>query len=1529
MDVLNLQPDAINTVDSTSEIEGYDDHIEQIEQAYPEEDFRTPAEIEAEEQTQQEGTMQQASDQAFQEGSVAQEQPLGVAEAPQQPEQPQQTEQAPEPEGQASRFVVGQDGLLEEDSITDYDGHQLNTTETGRQLIQQLKLRNQYIPEKENKVTELLNGLNLENQLEAFTMIRNDPELTAILDHNNDGEITYDDFFDTTNLNGGNGMTDEEDRIATEEWLSGLQGKDPGSRLRAIHQKYGAGQNMALLVLAKRRGYFDPSAGEVIKDAGGGAWFEIGQQTLETIGNVGAVMQGKSWEEGSTWDDDVLQHKNPMSQEFLINNPIATNQYSKGVYHGTYWVTSGLMVAASGGAAGGALASTKVPALVKAGTAIKGFTTGAQGLGKAVVADTIIPGAFRDMQEEGVGLMHEDALGAWTVKTFGGEAVLGNTAVMNNINSPHFKKMDMLFTESALGYAGGKAIQYLGRNIPRLIGGGTKFAQKNLDQLAVSTRSWSTKVNAEMLNQQAVFQKTQQQFGDLAEAAQVQAGKGVEGFRNAFVGSDEAPGLLHSSYGAYKNGAKLLGQGYSKARTGIRQAVNDLDEIRHSIFTPKGSTDALFNQTQMAKSAKGGITDPWFDDAAEELMKDNVWKSQIDAKDPLKNTRRVASPSAEQGIREVMGRDAASLDPIDFWGAKLLDQPLNVDDFNKLTDFDKWAVKNIEVQDAVNQQLLLQLRDSANAAGAMVGKTDLYAVDGAMRRIADNLVVGLSQVKKTQYTWDLARQMLKEGDGTLNSKQLIDLAADVSKRSRQIHNETRQGVQLMGQMLQEQGDDELAEALLDVFKVSNDVHNWKDFDAFMRQKITGGEFRGKVNTGALIHELQGVMVQSMLSGPKTPLRAILGTTTNAYLNAINEAAGAMIRSPLTGDIASRKASVAKMKGMFELVPEAWEVFKKNWNSKFDADFADIRTRYNEAPTRHDELWNAEKIWTEARGSDGDKAALYLTNTARTLNNNKLLGWSPRALAATDDTFKWLLARARSKEVAMRQVLSEAGDDWTKVTPDILKKAEDIHYKHLLDGEGNINLSKDSWLKKQFEEVTLTSELKGFSQKLDGLLNETPLMKPFYLFARTGLNGLNLTVKNTPLLGALHKESLDIMRHSGDDFTKLARYGIENANDLANARNLLAGRQAVGSTVVMGMGGMYAAGQLTGNGPADRQLKQQWINAGWKPNHVYVGDVGFDYSSLEPYNVIFSSIADIGDNIELMGSEWAEKRLQAVAFVLGRGLTSKTYMSGLDQLMQVVQMKPGALTKTGANILNNSIPLAGMRNEFGKWANPHMKELNSDMWDSIRNRNQATEFLAGENQLPEKSDLLNGKPIRNWNIVGRSFNAVSPVSLDIRNDTPGRRLLLDSNYDLKSTTYSYGGYSFVKDNHVRAHFQNAIGTVPITVGFKKFKNVEEALNHLASRSDVKTSMDKMRSNSKNPANWDIDPNDYPHNTLIDNVMDQARSKAWAKINDPSHKGYARLQALKSEQDGKEARTRDTRSEILELNYPSKQVEQFPK
>ena len=87
-------------------------------------------------------------------------------------------------------------------------------------------------------------------------MIKNDPELVSRYDHNNDGEITYDDFFDTTNHEDWDadlGRLDPEvDARLTAEWLEGLENPTARSRLKAMWQQNGAGQNMARYINLRR-----------------------------------------------------------------------------------------------------------------------------------------------------------------------------------------------------------------------------------------------------------------------------------------------------------------------------------------------------------------------------------------------------------------------------------------------------------------------------------------------------------------------------------------------------------------------------------------------------------------------------------------------------------------------------------------------------------------------------------------------------------------------------------------------------------------------------------------------------------------------------------------------------------------------------------------------------------------------------------------------------------------------------------------------------------------------------------------------------------------------------------------------------------------------------------------------------------------------------------------------------------------------------------------------------------------------------
>ena len=1539
MDELEFNADAIQaSADANLEIEGYEDEVEAIQQAYPEEDWRTPAEQAAEKEAE-------VSESATTE-NVESAQPV-------EPVTPEVTET------KGSKWK----GRYEVDPTT------------GLLDINQIILENNIDPEYAkglrldvNVSAEEIDAYHKWNKaggqknsaatLELLNTIESNPQMLAAADRNKDGKVTFSDFYDVTRFKQiGLEITPERDAWLTEQWLNRLNrtaGKQGGfPDLTPITGAAGLGfqlykhllmhpmanynhqRRLGILTDLDNNPFTIEMGGEQMRQSlSGGITQGVGDFILSAPEKAYAGFKaGLTDDDDETWfswdaalkkdavlDDIIYNHKDPLSFGYGTVNPVKRTWsdptlFEVGRYAPAIALSAKLLPAsATTITTGGAGFFT-----------LKGFgtfaLTSAKTIGVTYATEVLPTNVFADLETNAMKNMRDDKTLSQVINAHP-ETIAGGLQTANGQDNSVTRQLE--FMRQEMGWeAGGLMFSHFAfRGVGKLFNQiPEQLSKKHWQKTQISVNA-KQKIKETTEN---IFKKRKQVLDDIADAADDQTKIAQEGPSSKWQDPWDTNAGLDSTYGDFKNIKTVAGQQSAGVRGDISEVVDQVDEIRGQVGIEGGITDDLFTPIEKAEFSRSGIPDPWNKEAADAYWKNVDVQGRLKELNPLERNLKNLSKSSLESIQEILGRDFSSLKPEEFWPKEFLEMKFKPGE--KLSDTKKWVIENLQVKDAVVNSLLKRLRAYADATGETLGKGDIFAKGGPMSNIAKNLTMGLTEIKKTQFKWDLATKKMLENNGELTVKQIREIDKLVDGEQLRLGEETKDGVRLLMQVLEGSDSDELAEGILDVFKVSNDIHNWKDFDAWMRTKIRGGEFAGKINTGVLLGELHGVMVNSILSGPKTPLRALLGTTTNSFLNAINEAAGATFRAPFTGDIASKTASIAKLKGMFELIPESFTVFRKNFKSKWNADIADIRTRYSEGPTRGDQNWNLFAKWTERNGTAADKAAFYMANIARQANNNKLFTWSPRAMSAIDDTFKWLLARTRAKEKGFREALETAGGDYTKLTSDVLKQAEDNYYKTLLNKEGDIDLGADKWLKKQFEEVTLTSELKGWSGELDKLFKKAPLIKPFYLFARTGINGLNFTYKNTPLLGALHKESIDILRHTGDDFTPLMKYGIENANDLSNARNLFAGRQAVGAATVTTFAGMYMAGQLTGNGPADRKLRQSWINAGWKPNHFYIGDVGFDYTTLEPYNIIFSTIADIGDNMELMGSEWAEKRLQAAAFVIGRGLQGKTYMSGLDQLMQIAQMKPGALDKAGANILNNSIPLAGMRNEFGKWINPHMKELNSDMWSSIRNRNLASEALALD-PIPNKSDLLNGKPINNWNIIGRSFNAISPVQLDIRNDTPGRKLLLDSNYDLKSTTYAYGGYSFTKDAHVRAHFQNAIGTVPITIGFKKFKNVEEALNYLALRPDVQKSMREMKANVNNPAAYDINPNTYPHNTLIDNVMNQARSKAWAKLRQPDHPGYARVQKLMSEKDGHTSRTRDNRNEILDLGNP-RQVDNFPK
>ncbi len=920
---------------------------------------------------------------------------------------------------------------------------------------------------------------------------------------------------------------------------------------------------------------------------------------------------------------------------------------------------------------------------------------------------------------------------------------------------------------------------------------------------------------------------------------------------NSFRAPDIPP-TTRSRYGAYKNyGLNGPGQGIIFSRNSPSKIFKQLNKIGDNMNI--GSTDSIMSakEAHLAASSVEGSVEFLQAKAKEFLSEPYIKGLSNDLQREGLTFEQVFRPAFER-FQEAIGRDTTSLSLEEFW------EPI----LRASDDPQTWALENIVLNDLVNSSLFKQIRDASTVGREIDQIGDIFATDGLMKTIADRLAFGLTNVKKSRYL------VSDEYRNLGRAQQTTALAA----RTAELHDETIDGVRLMMQFLKDSGSNELAQGILEVFSMSNKIKNFSDFDNWMRQKLRGGDFADKTKQGVMMKELGAVMVNSILSGPKTPIRAILGTTSNTLLNEVATLFGATMRSPFTGDVIAMRSSAASVHALFDTIPDAWKVFKANIDSNFTGSISNIKSRYSEY-TQADINFELLGKWAEKHGTDGDKAAFYIANTARTMNNNKLLTWSSRVLGATDDTFRWVLSKARSRKKAVEAILSEQGTD-IAISPRDLKRMENIEFNNLHNSDGILDITKDRFLEKSFKEVTLTTELQGFSKGLNELMNRYPLTKPFFLFARTGLNGLSMSVKNLPLVGALVDESRAILGATPQMVKEghLLKYGIETISDLQTARNLITGRQAIGTAVVYSLSQKYLSGGLTGNGPADASMRKLWVDSGWQPRSFKVGNAWVSYDSLEPFNLVMANIADIGDNLQLMGPQFAEERLQLVVAALGKGITSKTYLQGIGQLFDLLSGDAGfASNRILANLVNNQIPLAGMRNEIGKVLNPYMRELGSNFADHIANRNP---FF--RSNLPIKYDMLNGRPINDWNFITRAFNAVSPVQINL-DQGPGRQLLFNSGYDLRLLAYSApDGTSLVRAPEVRSLFQNAIGQ----------QNLEEVLNMLAARPDIQASIARMKLDIAS-GNFTLDPmKAYKHNRVIKYYFNKATKRAWGSIrNDP--------------------------------------------
>jgi hypothetical protein len=756
-----------------------------------------------------------------------------------------------------------------------------------------------------------------------------------------------------------------------------------------------------------------------------------------------------------------------------------------------------------------------------------------------------------------------------------------------------------------------------------------------------------------------------------------------------------------------------------------------------------------------------------------------------------------------------------------------------------------------------------EIRDLAKLGKSVVDQVDITAKDGTMDLLLSRYTAVGIGLKQSRYLRSISLSDLKNLNGESNLP--IPGGKEIGQELKAIADKQNTTTQIIRESLQADSTDELLKLMLDAFSSNDKLSTWQDLDTFFANKLVGYKDGDGHHQSAIQRELGAMIIHSVISGPKTPVRAVVGTGLVTMLRPAQTAIGAM----LSGDQRSLRGAHATMSGMFESVGESLKIFRAQLKSNFSgaemADLNTVATHFNR--TDSDAEWETMGEWVKTRGSEAHQAAYGWANTLRGMNNNPFLTWSSKVMGATDAAFQHLIGRTRLREIAYHKAydsITEAGGLVSDANmPDLVRKYETAFYDEVFDQNGMLS---DSLAKYTASEATMTRDLPKIVEAVEKAFNSNPWTKPFMLFTRTGYNALELVGKHTPGLNRFIEEVAAI-KSLPTGHPDLMKYGITTFDEHQAAKALVRGREAMGAAVVTSAVGLYMSGGLTGNGPSDKTLRDAWRQQKWEPRSIRIGGQWVSYDALEPFNSFLAMVADVGDTQKEMGGPFVEKMLGRMWYLLQANVVNKSFLFGLSQLSDVLGARDSdQLGTVAGSMLNSYVPMSSMRNEIGKLFNPGMRELESGFQDAIKNRNLWAGELA---DLPYKYDVLNGQPLKLYDWPTRAWNAVMPFQVNT-NGGETREMLWRSLYDVKMTVNTNPESGEIPAP-LKSKWQMMIGR----------QNVEAQLAELFKNPQIRNSIIEMElARSKGSPN---DPMSYLHNQEIHRIFKNAKSRAWEELS----------------------------------------------
>ena len=725
------------------------------------------------------------------------------------------------------------------------------------------------------------------------------------------------------------------------------------------------------------------------------------------------------------------------------------------------------------------------------------------------------------------------------------------------------------------------------------------------------------------------------------------------------------------------------------------------------------------------------------------------------------------------------------------------------------------------------------------------------AIERAQEQILDRMEFLMVQKNMTNYSNNRFKNMFQMFN-TLSRSDADMMSAKEAKRIEQaIRGESDKTAAALGKIKEEakftvdnlreiaQEDPEMLKPLMLAYELTDgNVDTITKLNNYLKQS-TGILNKAFIDLqpeipSVVLKGFYSNLYNSTLSAFGTPIKAGLSAAAQLIEKPLRTMAGGM----LNGDMQTVRRGWYQYSAFGEALQDSFgymkQVFKR---SGMDPEVIATREDYG-MPSRQLELINSFADAKAAQGDYGPQVFAEMVNNMQDLADHPWLRFGQRSMQAFDGFTQSMVAHAEAK--------GRAFDDITKggqleFDADRANEMYRKVYSKMFDDTGLIT---DEAVKATSGEIALNLD-NAATDAVSSFIRRAPIFRPFLLFTKTPLNELALSASYTPL--GLFVKDLNAFREPFENMPYqeveqlLAARGIEvdpisvraKYNEL---RADIKGRKALGALMVSGATFMAFNDTITGNGLYDKQKQALRRDAGWKPRSIRLpGGEWVSYDNLGPITTWLSLTVDVVDNFDSLAPNEIGEQLRKLGFVLSAAIKDKTALSGLEPMMDILSLNPGAITKWGSGFLTSAaVPGSSQLAEISRLMDPGLKEVEMELYDMMRNRNPLT-----KGQLPAKYDWIDGGEVGvPDNLMARVWNTYMPWKVNGK-ISPEKQFLMDIEYDARPTLRTDGkGVELTKEQRSEITdimgrdglFKQGIQRVMQSVDANKFrKNYMEAVN----------------------------------------------------------------------------------------------------